>query len=158
MFSGEVDVLGDCLKDMASKEGIQVEVYSLDRKGEGDVDLAKDHPFLEGEARFGRRTRRLSLQHVQQGEMEHGLQRTAAGKVTATHLWVAFELGGGAAAGRCGDPTSVKVGGSHRGHPEEPEEAQGTTVRNLRKPSWDRDTRRRTGLGAPRNQSVHGSV
>ena len=47
MFSGEVDVLGDCLKNMASKEGIQVEVYSLDKKGEGDVDLAKDHPFLE---------------------------------------------------------------------------------------------------------------
>ena len=47
MFSGERDVLGDCLKDMAHKEGIQVEVYSLDRKGEGDVGLSKDHPFVE---------------------------------------------------------------------------------------------------------------
>ena len=47
MFSGERDVLGECLKEMAKKEGLQVEVYSLDKKGEGDVDLAKDHPFLE---------------------------------------------------------------------------------------------------------------
>ena len=47
MFSGERDVLGECLKEMATKEGLQVEVYSLDKKGEGDVDLAKDHPFLE---------------------------------------------------------------------------------------------------------------
>ena len=47
MFSGEKDVLGECLKEMAKKEGIQVEIYSLDKKGEGDVDLTKDHPFLE---------------------------------------------------------------------------------------------------------------
>ena len=33
--------------EMAAKEGIQVEIYSLDVKGEGDVDLSKDHPFLE---------------------------------------------------------------------------------------------------------------
>ena len=47
MFSSEQDVLGECLKDMAKREGIQVEVYSLDKKGEGDVDLTQDHPFLE---------------------------------------------------------------------------------------------------------------
>ena len=47
LFSGEEDVLGNCLKEMAAREGIQVEIYSLDRKGEADVDLSKDHPFLE---------------------------------------------------------------------------------------------------------------
>ena len=47
MFSGETDVLRSCLKEMAAREGIQVEVYSLDKKGEGDVDLSKDHPFME---------------------------------------------------------------------------------------------------------------
>ena len=66
--------------------------------------------------------------------MEHGLQRTAAGKVAAAHLWVAIELGGGAATGGCGDPTSYEVGRSHRGHPEEPAEAKGTAVRDLRNP------------------------
>ena len=33
---------------MAEKEGLQVEIYSLDKRmKEGDVDLAKDHPFKE---------------------------------------------------------------------------------------------------------------
>ena len=39
LFSGKDDVLGSCLKDMAKKEGLQLEVYSLDKLGEGDVDL-----------------------------------------------------------------------------------------------------------------------
>ena len=47
LFSGKDDVLGSCLKDMAKKEGLQLEVYSLDKLGEGDVDLTKDHPFME---------------------------------------------------------------------------------------------------------------
>ena len=34
-------------KEMARKEGLQLEVYSLDKLGEGDVDLRKDHPFME---------------------------------------------------------------------------------------------------------------
>ena len=32
---------------MAQREGLQIEIYSLDRQGEGDVDLTKDHPFME---------------------------------------------------------------------------------------------------------------
>ena len=47
MFSGKEDVLGKCLKEMARKEGLQLEVYSLDKLGEGDVDLTKDHPFMQ---------------------------------------------------------------------------------------------------------------
>ena len=53
MFSGERDVLGECLKEMAKKEGLQVEVYSLDKKGEGDVDLAKDPPLSRVEGGGG---------------------------------------------------------------------------------------------------------
>ena len=47
MVSGKEDVLGKCLKEMARKEGLQLEVCSLDKLGEGDVDLTKDHPFME---------------------------------------------------------------------------------------------------------------
>ena len=47
MFSGKEDVLSKCLSEMAKREGLQLEVYSLDKQGEGDVDLTKDHPFME---------------------------------------------------------------------------------------------------------------
>ena len=49
------------------------------------------------------------MQHFQQGKVEHGLQGTSTSEVIAAHLWAAFEFGGRATVGRCGNPSGHRL-------------------------------------------------
>lgn len=108
MFSGETDVLGDAIKEAAKKEGLIVENYSLDKLGEGDVDLTRMEPSMSLKEEASKDA--FDAAHagfpcntfLGQDGMEHG----ASGPTTCE---VFIQLGGRATAGRCGHLVGHKI-------------------------------------------------
>ena len=47
LFSGPKDMIGNALRRLAEGENLKVDVLSMDKLGEGNVDLLKEHPFVD---------------------------------------------------------------------------------------------------------------